>query len=207
MQSDGEGRDRDPLHVALTAGAADHVDPADWAGGIAQSEGVTPRVRIRSRWVSVLWALPVGVVGLVVAVAVAKGLREVPAVQTFIRDHPGASASPQPSSIGIPWWARWQHFFNLFFLLFIIRAGLQILADHPRLYFDRNSTPGRDWFRFQRPVPTDRVWTAKDDSVRLPGWLGIPGLRHSIGLARWWHFVFDLLWLVNGVIFIVLLFT
>ena len=22
----------------------------------------------------------------------------------------------------------------------------------------------------------------------LPGWLGIPGIRHSIGLARWWHF-------------------
>jgi thiosulfate reductase cytochrome b subunit len=43
--------------------------------------------------------------------------------------------------------------------------------------------------------------------VRLPGWLGIPGLRHSIGLARWWHFVFDLLWLVNGVIFFVLIFA
>ncbi|MCB0946871.1 MAG: cytochrome b/b6 domain-containing protein, partial [Mycobacterium sp.] len=27
-----------------------------------------------------------------------------------------------------------------------------------------------------------------------------------IGLARWWHFSFDLLWLVNGLIFVVLLF-
>ena len=28
-----------------------------------------------------------------------------------------------------------------------------------------------------------------------------------MGLARWWHFSFDLLWLINGVIFYVLLFT
>ena len=35
---------------------------------------------------------------------------------------------------------------------------------------------------------------------------GIPGFRHSIGLARWWHFAFDLLWLLNGAIFYVLLF-
>jgi len=29
-------------------------------------------------------------------------------------------------------WARWQHFFNLFFLPFVLRSGLQILADHSR---------------------------------------------------------------------------
>lgn len=49
--------------------------------------------------------------------------------------------------------------------------------------------------------------TAKDDSVTLPKWLGIPGVRHSIGLARWWHFSFDVLWMLNGMIFYVLLFT
>jgi hypothetical protein len=26
-----------------------------------------------------------------------------------------------------------QHFFNLFFMIFIIRSGVQILSDHPRL--------------------------------------------------------------------------
>ncbi|WP_111719209.1 molybdopterin-dependent oxidoreductase [Homoserinimonas sp. OAct 916] len=113
---------------------------------------------------------------------------------------------PAPYS-GFPWWLRWQHFFNLFFMMFIIRAGVQILADHPRLYWNRHSTPGTEWFRFQKPVPTDRVWTAKEDSVRLPGWMGIPGIRHSIGLARWWHFGFDTLWIVNGVIFYILLFS
>ena len=98
---------------------------------------------------------------------------------------------------GFPWWLRAQHFLNMLFMMFIIRAGIQILADHPRLYWNRDCTPGTDWFRFQRPVPTGRVWTAKDDSVTLPKWLGIPGLRHTIGLARWWHFSVNLLWIAE----------
>ncbi len=199
--------ERDPIHIALSAGAPPgEIDPADWGGGIPQTNGVAPRIRLGSRWVNLLWLVPLSVALLIVLVAVAKGLRDQPAIEAFVRRHPGTLRSPQRSAIGIPAWARWQHFFNLFFLMFIVRSGLQILADHPRLYLDRNSTPGRDWFRFQRPVPADRVWTAKEDSVRLPGWLGIPGLRHSIGLARWWHFVFDLFWLANGVVFYVLLF-
>ena len=44
-------------------------------------------------------------------------------------------------------------------------------------------------------------------SVTLPTWLGIPGLRHTLGLARWWHFSVNLLWLINGVAFYVLLFS
>jgi sulfoxide reductase catalytic subunit YedY len=96
---------------------------------------------------------------------------------------------------------------NLFFMAFIIRAGLQILADHPRLYWKRDCTPGTELFRFQMVVPTGRVWTAKDDSVTLPRWLGIPRIRHSIGLARWWHFSITLLWMINGIVFYVLLFA
>ena len=92
-------------------------------------------------------------------------------------------------------------------MVFIIRAGVQILADHPRLYWKRDCTPGTEWFRFQKEVPVDRIWTAKDDSVTLPGWLGIPGIRHSIGLARWWHFSTTFLWMINGVVFYVLLFS
>ena len=60
------------------------------------------------------------------------------------------------------------HFLNLFFMAFIIQAGVQILADHPRLYWKRDCAPGTEWFRFQAAVPTGRIWTAKDDSVTLP---------------------------------------
>jgi sulfoxide reductase catalytic subunit YedY len=43
--------------------------------------------------------------------------------------------------------------------------------------------------------------------VSIPGWLGIPGVRHSIGPARWWHFSVNLLWVSNGVLFYALLFS
>ena len=154
-----------------------------------------------------LWALPLGFAALILAITIAQSLREYPGVKTFLTRYPGiAQAAPSVDS-GFPWWLRAQHFLNMFFMMFIIRAGIQILADHPRLYWKRDCTPGTDWFRFQRPVPTGRVWTAKDDSVTIPGWLGIPGIRHSIGLARWWHFSVNLLWTVNGIAFYALIFS
>jgi methionine sulfoxide reductase catalytic subunit len=56
-------------------------------------------------------------------------------------------------------------------------------------------------------VPEDPLWTAKQDSISLPGQFGLPGLRHSIGLARWWHLGVDALWLLNGGVLYVLLFA
>ncbi|MET3934454.1 molybdopterin-dependent oxidoreductase [Arthrobacter sp. OAP107] len=49
--------------------------------------------------------------------------------------------------------------------------------------------------------------TAKQDSITLPDGVGLPGRRHSIGLARWWHLGMDTLWLLNGLIFYILVFT
>jgi sulfoxide reductase catalytic subunit YedY len=192
----------------LTTGE-DVVDPTTWAGSVPQAQGIAPRVRVgRSRWFNLLWLLPIGFVGLIVAVAAAKGLRGTPSVERFIERYPGtvesASARAHP---GLPVWVGVQHFFNLFLMIFIIRSGVQILSDHPRLYWTRHSTPGKDWFRIQKPVPAEPLWTAKQDSISLPGQVGLPGIRHSIGLARWWHLGTDTLWLLNGVIFYVLLFA
>ncbi len=193
----------EPLRAALSD-ADDRVVLSHW---LPPQQGIVPRIRIGRRWVSTLWALPIGVAALILAVAVAQSLREVPEIKEFIVRHPGiAQAAPSVDS-GFPWWLRLQHFLNMFFMMFIIRAGIQILADHPRLYWKRDCTPGTDWLRFQRPVPTGRIWTAKDDSVTLPSWLGIPGLRHTIGLARWWHFSVNLLWTLNGIAFYALLFS
>ena len=192
----------------LTPGE-DVIDTATWAGSVPQVNGIAPRVRIgRSRWFNLLWLLPIGFLLLIILVAVAKGLRGDAFMQRFIRRYPGTDvASPPAGTVGFPAWVDLQHFFNLFFMIFIIRAGVQILSDHPRLYWTRHSTPGRDWFRIQRPVPDDPLWTAKQDSISLPGQVGLPGLRHSIGLARWWHLGVDALWLLNGVVFYVLLFA
>ncbi|MDQ2844859.1 MAG: molybdopterin-binding oxidoreductase [Actinomycetota bacterium] len=117
----------------------DVVDPTTWAGSVPQAHGVAPRVRIgRSRWFNLLWLLPIGLVLLMVAVAAAKGLRNTSAVQHFIATDPGtvvsAAAARDP---GFPIWVGVQHFFNLFLLIFIIRSGIQILSDHPRLSWDR----------------------------------------------------------------------
>jgi methionine sulfoxide reductase catalytic subunit len=190
----------------LTPGE-DVIDAATWAGSVPQVNGVAPRVRVgRSRWFNLLWLLPIAFLLLIVAVAVAKGLRETGSIQHFISRYPGTIERSHPTG-GLPAWVRWQHFFNLFFMVFIVRSGIQILSDHPRLYWTRHSTPGTDWFRIQKPVPSDPLWTAKQDSISLPGQIGLPGLRHSIGLARWWHLGVDALWLLNGVIFYVLLFA
>ena len=192
----------------LTAGE-DVVDPATWAGSVPHATGIAPRVRVgSSRWFNLLWLLPIGFLALIVAIAAAKGLRGESSVQRFIERYPGTVESSRPeATTGFPVWARWEHFFNAFLLIFILRSGLQILSDHPRLYWTRHSTPGREWLRIQKPVPTDPLWTAKQDSISLPGQVGLPGLRHSIGLARWWHLGINAFWLLNGVIFFVLLFA
>ncbi|MGV0632925.1 molybdopterin-dependent oxidoreductase [Mycolicibacillus trivialis] len=188
---------------------AEHeVNSETWAGGLEDKRAIAPKVRVgKDKWVNLLWLIPLGFVGLIGAVAVGKGLANNVAVQDFIERYPGSDPS-SAGPTGIPWWANWTHFFNLFLMTFIIRSGLQILADHPRLYYSRNATPGKDeWLRIAKPVPEDPLWTAKDDSVSLPYQLGLPGIRHSIGLARWWHLGVDVLWLVNGAVFYVLLFT
>ena len=193
----------DPLAAKLT-NADDRLRLSDW---LPPQWGIVPRIRIGSRWISTLWAFPIGVSALIVLIAVAQSLRALPGMKAFIEHYPGiAQAAPSVDS-GFPWWLQLQHFLNMLFMLCIMRAGIQILADHPRLYWRRDCTPGTDWFRFQVPVPTGRVWTSKDDSVSLPKWFGIPGLRHTLGLSRWWHFSVNLLWLINGVVFYGLLFS
>ena len=187
----------------------DRIDTANWAGGIEQKNAIAPRIRLGAdKWFNVLWLLPIGFLALIVAVGVAQGLRNMASVQHFIARYPGeVLPSHAQADAGIPSWVGWQHFVNLFFMLFIIRSGWQILSDHPRLYWTRHSRPGGEWLRIAHPAPDDPLWTAKQDSVSLPRQVGLPGLRHSIGLARWWHLSVDLLWLVNGVVFYVMLFA
>jgi len=206
----------DPLQTSLAGRRDGPISLDDWAGGIPQTRAQFPSVRIGRRWFSSLWLVPLGIVGLVLSIAVAREITRYGWYHDFIAAYPGTSTRyVQPVKSGFPWWLRWQHFLNLLFMMFIIRAGVQILADHPRLYLNAGCKPDTEWMRLRGPVPADRrdttdpqgTWTAKLDSVALPTQLGIPGIRHSIGLARWWHFSFDLLWLVNGVIFFVLLFS
>ncbi len=126
----------------------------------------------------------------------------LPRVPTGPEAAPGAAAPH-----GFPAWLRITHYVNFFFIILLIRSGLQILAEHPRLYWNVHCTPNTEWLRLTPiEVPTDRVWTAKDDARYLSPWIGLPGYRHTVGIARHWHFLSVLFWVGNGLIFAVLLF-
>ncbi len=124
--------------------------------------------------------------------------------ETFL---PPVNLENPPTPHGFPAWLRLTHLFNFFFLLMLARSGLSILADHPRLYWNRDCTPGSEWIRFTPlAVPTDRLWTAKDDARYISPLLALPGYRHTVGMARSWHFLSLCGFLLNGFLFVVLLF-
>ena len=116
-----------------------------------------------------------------------------------------AEAIAAPS--GFPAWLRLTHYVNFLFLVLLARSGLSILMDHPRLYWNEHCTPGSEWMRFT-PVelPTDRVWTGRDDARYISPWLALPGYRHTIGTARHWHLLGALFWFLNGLACLALLF-
>lgn len=129
------------------------------------------------------------------------GLPPVPAVRPL---------TPQTATLpyGFPSWIGLTHYINLLFMVLLVRSGLQILMDHPRLYWNVHCTPGSEWVRFTPvQVPLDRLYTAKDDARYLSPWIGLPGGRHTLGLARHWHFISALFWMLNGAIYIALLFV
>jgi hypothetical protein len=106
------------------------------------------------------------------------GLPHIPPVPQI---DPNSFAGPH----GFPLWVRYCHFFNFVFLMMLIRSGLSILVDHPRLYFNNDCTPGTEWIRLTPiEVPTDRVWTAKDDARYISPIVATPGYRHTVGVAR-----------------------
>ncbi len=108
---------------------------------------------------------------------------------------------------GFPPWLRITHFVNFLFLTLLVRSGLQILMEHPQLYWIVHCTPNTEWLRLTPiAVPTDRVWTSIDDAIHLTPWIGLPGYRLTGGIARHWHFLSVLFWVGNGLIFTVLLF-
>ena len=85
--------------------------------------------------------------------------------------------------------------------MLLVRSGLSILMDHPRLYWNRHCTPNSEWMRLTPlEVPTDREWTAKEDARYISPWMALPGYRHTVGMARSWHFLAVYGFLLNGFI-------
>jgi sulfoxide reductase catalytic subunit YedY len=58
---------------------------------------------------------------------------------------------------GFPLWVSLSHWVNFFFLMLIIRSGLSILADHPRLYWNNSCKSKSNWIHFTPvKIPLDR---------------------------------------------------
>lgn len=159
----------------------------------------SPRVRL-STLVPLAAPLAVAVVAAY-AQWLTVGLPKLPAVEPLT-----PQTTDQP--YGFPAWIGITHYVNLLFMVLLARSGLQVLMDHPRLYWNVHCTPGSEWARFTPvQVPLDRLYTAKDDARYLSPWIGLPGGRHTLGLARHWHFVSALFWVLNGAVYITLLLT
>ena len=122
-------------------------------------------------------AVIVGGAGLLLAAAMAvvlvRWLLSLEPLQDFLTTYPGEYHLPEGAPVGFPAWLGWQHFFNVFLIVLIIRSGLRVRSE-------------------KRPTA---FWSPRWNSKR------------KISLTLWFHQSLDILWLVNGVIFVILLFV
>mgnify|MGYP001560339840 CR=1 FL=1 len=99
------------------------------------------------------------------------------------------------------------HLINLFCLIILIRSGIQILYDHPKLYWTDDTADDNHWLRFGKKImPKDRLWTSLDEAEDA-GPLSLPGGTHNLGSGRHWHFTAAIAWLTTGMIYLGYLFS
>ena len=152
---------------------------------------------------SVLIGIGIAILSAIVAAWIEVAIVGMPRVPAVPQIYPNNVTGPH----GFPVWVRYCHFFNFLFVMMLIRSGLSILMDHPRLYFNDGCTPGTEWIRLTPlKVPRDRIWTAKDDARYISPLVGTPGYRHTIGIARVWHFIDVHGFILAGIVFIGMLF-
>ena len=117
------------------------------------------------------------------------------------------TASTGGVELDFPAWLRITHFINFIMMGFLIRSGWEVLASHPRLYWNNHCTPGSEWIKFTKDkVPTTPgAFTARDDQRTLSPLISLPG-KAQIGLGRAWHALVTVIWIVNGLVYVSLLF-
>src|SRR5947209_1102697 len=111
------------------------------------------------------------------------------------------------ASLGFPIWLRITHYINLLFIGLLMRSGIQILGAQPRLYWNDSCKPDKAWLKLtKQKVPRDKLYTSMDDEEAIPPWLALPG-GDNLGLGRHWHFFSVIFWVLNGIIYVILLFA
>lgn len=107
-----------------------------------------------------------------------------------------------------PLWLRATHLINFVLIGMLLRSGWEILSSMPRLWWRNDCAPGAEWLRFtKRKLPKEEgVYTSLMDEKSLSPLIGLPG-RENIGLGRHWHGMSVMLWVLNGIVYVVLLFA
>jgi len=133
-----------------------------------------------NRWFKPVVVTAIALVVALVLVLIAQWLRTLQPVQQFLVDYPGHSAIPEGTPTGFPAWLGWQHFLNMFFLVLIIRSGWQVrTTTRPPAYWTRNNK----------------------------GFIKTKNAPGKISLDLWFHLTLDALWILNGLVFVILLFA
>lgn len=140
----------------------------------------TPAGTTRGRWVRRAASILIAIACLALMVLAARWTREQPAVQEWLALYPGETALPEGAPSGLPAWLGWQHFLNGFLLLLIVRTGWQVRTT-------------------QRPIA---YWTRRNT-----GPLRTKNPPKKISLDLWLHLTLDVLFVLNGLVFLVLLFA
>lgn len=123
------------------------------------------------QWVPVIILGAFSVLGMATALVLgARWLLNIETIAQFVATYPGEYDLPESAPVGFPAWMGWQHFFNVFLIVLIIRTGLQV--------------------RHQQKPPA--YWSSKHSP--------------KVNINLWLHQTLDVLWLVNGIVFIALLF-
>src|SRR5579884_3429127 len=111
------------------------------------------------------------------------------------------------ADLGFPVWLRVNHFINLLFIGLLVRSGIQILAAHPRLYWNNACKPETSWLKLTpKKAPKDKLWTSMDEEVPALPLLALPG-KENLGIGRHWHFFSIIFWILNGIVYVILLFA
>jgi len=132
----------------------------------------------RPSWPLAIGGLLAGLALLTLAATAVFAVRwaiTLPVMQDFLAAYPGEYELPAGTQPGFPAWLQWQHFFNAFLIVLIIRSGLQVRTENRPSVF----------------------WTAKWSKDG----------KGKISLSLWFHQSLDVLWLLNGLLFVVLLFA
>lgn len=120
------------------------------------------------------------VVLLALVVLAARWLTATGPLADFMAKYPGHVPLPETAPVGLPAWLGWQHFLNAFFLVLMVQTGWKVRTTR---------RPAAHWVRNNKGL----IKTKK------------PPKRISLDL--WLHLSLDVLWVVNGIVFLVLLFA